>query len=345
MSEKLKLSLKQMHPGVADMDSVYEFYCEYDGKAFYDNTQCPMFMLSTDCEDVTIHGLDVIVPYSFRQARRTVQIKAVMNDYINKVTDTAYYDLSFATTFIEEPTFFDDFETYDESKWKAGSEGWEYGETPKPYIDGSDIVLTSTKEHPLLIISTAHSFQQTYGCFSAKLKMPERKNSACQCNMAFWLCSNVFEPEKIMFKRNPQVEEPFGRNHAGEIDIVEYSCAFGDYSAMSYHHYGWGQYSRHNGYCAHTPGVRDGYHIFSLVWEPDAIYWYFDGRLSRVINNDSIKDAGKEPGGDMVMLLDSASFTLENREYKGNWVGMHDPKDYPLEFRADWVKAHALKID
>lgn len=345
MENIFKLFLPQMHPGVADMDAIYSFACEYNGKTYKDNSADAQFMLSTDSKEVCVNGLDVIVPYSFRQAGKTVRVTAVLNDYMNKVTDTTYFDLSFSTKFSEEPTFFDDFEFFDKTKWRAGEEAWEYGKMPDPVIDNSDIVFEETcYEQTHRLISTAHSFQQAFGCFSARLKMPQIKSTECTCNMAFWLCSNVFEPDKIMFKRNPQVDTLFGREHAGEIDICEYSGAFGDFTALSYHHYGWGQYHIGSGFCAPTPNVRDGYHIFSLVWEPDVLYWYYDGKLIRVINDESIKDAGKEPGGEMVVILQSGfSYPPQNAEFRGTWTGLSDPEDFPMEFRADWVKVHAIK--
>ena len=93
-----------------------------------------------------------------------------------------------------------------------------------------------------------------------------------------------------------------------------------------------------------TPGVRNGYHIFSVVWEPDALFWYYDGRLIRALTDDSIKDAGKEPGGEMVMILQCGfGYPPEGAEYKGTWLGLSDPADFPMVFRADWVKVHAIK--
>ncbi len=351
MSSLIKLNLRQMHPGVAEMDAIYQFSCEYNGKVYFDNSGDTMFMLSADSDEVRVNGLDVIVPYSFRQAKKTVRITAQLCDYYKKITDQAYYDLSFLTAFSDETTFFDDFEEFDKNKWRSGNEAWEYGEMPEPVIEGSDIVFEATSyEQPFRLISTAHSFKQAFGCFSARLKMPDYKNTECTCNMAFWLCSNVFEPEKIMFKRNPQVKEAFGRSHAGEIDIVEYSGAFGDFSALSYHHFGWGKYHISSGLCAPTPGVREGYHIFSLVWVPDALFWYYDGHLIRVIDDETIKDAGKEPGGEMVVILQSGFSkpthefpSEENKNILCTWTGMSNPNDFPMQFRADWVKVHALK--
>ncbi len=341
MEKQFTLSLSQMHPGVAEMTAIYHFYCEYNGKRYDNNADDTMFMLATDNDEVTVNGLDVFVPYHIRQAKQTVKITATLNDYVHKITGTDEYQLSFSTTFSEERTFFDDFDTLDEMVWSSGEYGWEYGDLPGGVVENSDLVFRATEQARTLMVTTAHSFSQARGCFSARMKMPERKSTNCNCNCAFWLCSNVKTPEKIMFKRNPHVSEPFGRAHAGEIDITEYSGSFGDFAACSYHHFGWGQYSIHSGLCAPTPGVREGYHIFSLVWEKEALYWYYDEELIRVYDSEGMQGVGYEPGAEMVILLE-LGYSYPGQNFPGTWTGMSDPRDLPYELRFDWVRVHAL---
>ena len=351
MNKNFKLHLKQMHPGVAEMDAVYQFYCEY-GDRILEKTGDPLFMLYTNDKDIKINGSDVLVPYSVRQEKRKVIITAELTDYLDKeckdiITDK--YVLDFNLTFSDAPSFFDDFETYDKNKWTGGSASWEYGEAcTDGFVENSDMVFRLTKEDQGKIITTANTFSQTYGCFSASIKFPEMRNSACGSNAAFWLCSNVLKPDKIMFKRNPKVSEPFGRAHAGEIDIIEYSPSFGDFGTSSYHHFGWGDYHINSGMGEiPMPGIREGYHTVSLVWIPDALYWYYDGKLTRVYDQEGIKDAGKELGGDMVILLQSCvhGFLDEKNKFTGEktWIGKTREEDFPIEMRTDWVKVHSLK--
>lgn len=338
------LRLEQMHPGVAGMDAVYRFYSECGGKRSTPGD--PVFLLHSDDSDVHVNGCDVIVPYHVRQAQREVVITAELNDYIGGAQATDTYTLRFATVFEEQPAFFDDFETYDLSVWE---EGWEYGGRGGR-VEDSDLVLEIDPPYPpdqaetCAIVTTANSFKQAFGCFSARMKFPACGPSPRTCNCAFWLCSDVLHPETILFKRNPLAPLTEHRSHAGEIDITEYSPAFGDYTTASIHYNGWGKYLKSFGKgCLPAPGIRDGYHILSLVWEPDALYWYYDGGLIRVYTGEAIEGAGKEPGGEMVVLLQLGTHRLPDRSWKGTWIGRTCDEDLPLQLRTDWVKVHALK--
>lgn len=341
MEKAFKLKLEQMHPGVAGMDAVYRFFTEWNGKRSTPGD--PSFMLSAEDPRVKINGCDVIVPYEVRQERRDVVITAELNDYVHGEQARNAYTLRFVTAFEEQPSFFDDFDTFDPTKWE---EGWEYG-LPGGRTENSDLVLevgSGDKGKKGAIVSTAHSFAQTYGCFSARMRFPDYTRTARACNCAFWLCSNVLHPETILFKRNPEAPLSERRSHAGEIDITEYSPAFGDFTTASIHYNGWGKYLKSFGKgCIPVPGIREGYHILSLVWEPDALYWYYDGGLIRVYTGEAIQGAGAEPGGDMVVLLQLYTHRNEDGTWKNNWIGKGCDEDLPVEFRTDWVKVHALR--
>lgn len=347
MKNKFELKLKQMHPGVADMDAKYSFYCEYNDKIIEDSWLA-MIILQTDCPEVKVNGLDVIVPYSFRQAGKNVKVTAILNDYMNNVEDlTSDYLLTFTSTFSDEPTLFDDFDgPLNTDIWTEGEESWHYEGARAGYVEKSDYVMTISKDKRLNMLTTAKSFQQTFGCFSAKMKFPEYRNTSCSCNCAFWLCSNLLKPhEEIMFKRNPERKETFGKMCAGEIDVVEYSPTFGDHFAGTVHWHGWHpDFHKHSGDTSlAAPKIREGYHVISVVWEPGVLYWYFDGDLVRTYTGEGIATAGQEPGADMTVLLQMFYYEPTSENFHGNWVGRTLIEDYPMEFRTDWVKVHALK--
>ena len=351
---QFKLHLEQMHPGVAEMDAVYRFYVEHNNKRSQPGD--PVFLLSVTDPEVKVNGCDVIVPYSVRQSGRDVVVTAELNDYVGgvqsneqgkcKAKDT--YTLQFKTNFSEKPSFFDDFNTYDLTKWE---EGWEYG-LPGGRVEDSDLVLEIKREGVEhngrrrwgAIVSTANSFTQAFGCFSARMKFPEYGTTPRTCNCAFWLCSNVLHPETIMYKRNPEADPKDYRCHAGEIDIVEYSPAFGDYTSASVHWNGWCKYHKFSGLGGiSAPGIREGYHTLSLVWEPGALYWYYDGNLIRVYNGEGMQGVGEEPGAEMAVLLQTGVHRNADGAWKGTWIGQGRNEDYPTQFRIDWVKVHALK--
>ena len=199
MDNIFNLKLKEMHPGVADMDAKYSFYCEYNDKTI-ENSYDAFIILQTDCPEVKVNGLDVIVPYSFRQSGKSVKVTAILNDYMTKTEGlTSDYVLTFTSAFSDEPTLFDDFDgELNTDIWSEGEESWEYKGAQPGRIENSDYVMNIDKDKRLNMLTTAKSFQQTFGCFSAKMKFPEYKNTSCTCNCAFWLCSNVLKPEEIM---------------------------------------------------------------------------------------------------------------------------------------------------
>ncbi len=339
MATEFKIELEQMHPGVVDMDAVYHFNCRWNDLYFTD-TRGAEYYLETDNEEVLINGADIIVPYSVRKSGCKVTVKGILNDYYKReetAEDTVVID--FKNTFSEEPTFFDDFETYDLSVW---NEGWEYN-CPGAWVEDSNLVLEVDNEVRGRIICTTGTFKQAFGCFSAKMKFPEYTNKNMASNTAFWLCSDVFDPDSIMFKKNPHpdVDPKNSRLHAGEIDIIEYSPAFGNTYPGSVHCYGWSpKYIKSSGLGvpAHT-NIREGYHIISLVWLPDVLYWYCDGILTRVYDGECIKDAGKIPGAEMVVLLQAG-----NKGSERTWVGLNPTEPIPTQRSlVDWVKVHSLK--
>lgn len=336
-----QLNLEQMHPGVVNRDAKYKFYITKDGKRFCQDGDA-YFLLQTDDLDVKVNGTEIIVPYFVRQEKRSVVINAIPNDYMKVGYEgIASYTLKFETAFGEQPSFYDDFETYDLTKWQ---EGWDQvGRRPVTggWVENGDLVLElDGKEYGFRTISTADSFSQAFGCFTASIKFPEMTNTPVSSNCAFWLASNTLHPENIMFKRNPCATTEKGTQHAGEIDIMEYSCAFGDNTSASLFYYGWcNKNSVHSGMSnLPAPGIRDGnYHEISLSWVPGAIYWYFDGELIRVYDSEDIADVGLEPGAEMVVILQ------HNHAPAETWIGNSNYNKYPIQMRVDWVKVYALK--
>ena len=350
MDKKFELKLKEMHPGVAEMDATYDFYVEYDGKVIEDCRGAEFYLLCSD-KDIKINGNQVIVPYSVRQEQRPVTVHAELCDFIGKAEERVEasddYTLEFKTVFSDEPTFFDDFETLDTSVWSDGSSfTYTFRRNTHGYIEGSDLVFKMTLDDPCKMAHTAASFTQTFGSFSARIKFPEYSSAPNACNCAFWLCSNCTKSDEIMWNRNPESKQEKGSDHAGEIDIIEYSPAFGDYGTCALHYNGWGPYLKSTGKGGiYMPAIREGYHVISLVWEPDHLYWYYDGRLFRSYTGPGIIGAGREEGGDMVVLLQSHVQweKLETGRAVQTWYGRGIEESFPQEMRTDWVRVHSIK--
>lgn len=336
-----KLMLKEMHPGVAEMDAIYSFYCEHNGK-IYEDCSGAQFMLFADDSDVKVNGADIIVPYFVRQQKRTITVKAVLNhecSYVGGEPASDEYKLSFSTVFKDEPSLFDDFDTLDRNVWQGGEAGWEYRGAKEGYVENSNLVLPVSTKQPIIMETTSKSFKQTYGSFTACMKFPEYTTTPCASNCAFWLCSNVMDDSSIMFKKNPKWSDENCREHAGEFDIIEYSAAFGDFGTASVHWYGWtpGMHQQSGKGGLPMPGIRDGYHKISLVWEPNAIYWYYDGKLTRVYRGEGVEGVGEKPGAEMVVLFQ------HNRCKGDSWEGVTVDEDGVLKFCIDWVKVYPIK--
>lgn len=113
-------------------------------------------------------------------------------------------------------------------------------------------------------ITTKNSFVQKYGCFSAKVSLP----SSGICNAAFWLGT----PDGKIFYPNPNSKN--AADNAGELDIFEYSAAWGEKFSTDIHYFGYGTYHKHSPLSVSAPGIQDGDHIYSLVWMKDYLYIY-----------------------------------------------------------------------
>jgi len=334
-----ELKLEQWHPGAAHYDAQYSFVAAKDGEVIAKTGYGTCLLY---CEDtrIKINGMDVLVPFEVRQEQKDIVIFAVPNDYANQGFEgTASYTLRFNCALTKEPTFFDDFDTFDTDKWEVG---WEYNGIGG-YVENSNLVFKMDDEcqKHCRVISTAHSFAQTFGSFTARIKVPGYNNTAQSCACDFWLCSNVLHPETGFWKENPAYPREEYREHMGEIDIMEYSPAFGDYTTASLHYYGWvpGRLRSSGMGNLHVPGIREGYHDISVTWVPGGIYWYYDGKLTRAYDTEDIAEVGVKEPADMVVLLQACKPTREH------WVGKPLPQDKSedLIMYTDWVRVYGIK--
>lgn len=71
--------------------------------------------------------------------------------------------------------------------------------------------------------------------------------------------------------------------------------------------------------------MSDGYHVYGLLWTPEKITWFVDGRETSARENDGLFHRP------LHVTLDSEVFT--------GWFGTPDPKDLPAEFHVDYVRA------
>lgn len=155
------------------------------------------------------------------------------------------------------------------------------------------------------MLMTAHSFQQTYGYFEIRAKMPAGKGLW----PAFWLL-------------------PPGGRWPPEIDVLE---VFGQEPNKLYVSAHTGENGRHKGTVnpVRVPDTSLGFHTYSVLWTQQRLTWFFDG--CRVADLPTPADLH----GPMYMLL--------NLAVGGTWAGYPDSSTlFPAEFQVDHVRVFAL---
>ena len=324
----LLLAPKVNHPGVAEMDAEYEFVCTDK----LENNILPVdFELKANISAVKIDGCKVTVPWAIRKSGQQVTITASLK---KEPLKKGSYTFTFRQ-YTAAPTFFDDFngaalntDVWEPVEHEIGPEGQKV--TIKDLMgevkDGSLVfTVENAQKMPAgqrFEIYTKN-FKQAYGCFTARIDMPNSGNG----NAAFWMMT--FDGDRYI--KNPAMPSVSG----GEIDVVEYFGTWGNNRwSTALHWNAW-----HPSYLSSAgndnlpgPNIQNGYHTFSVVWTDSAMYWYYDGTLARVYTGSGV---AKGSGG-MRMLLQLAP------EYKDGWGGKYDPTDYPYTMKTDYVKAYAF---
>lgn len=319
------------HPGVVGMNATYEMMAT--DKRFYelDSERIELF-----CSDsrVTVNENKLIVPYNVRkEGKLTITMKD--KKYPNR---TGSYTFDFVR-FTTDPTFSDDFNTLDLSIWEDDSFDFKK-DTIKPietaFCENGELVLRTTKEDHIngnnlkYEITTNGSFNQAYGCFSAKIKMP----TSGLTNVAFWLMSE----SGVTYIKNPQAPSQSG----GELDIVEYFPIWGDYRlSHALHWNGQGKYLTSDGKELNIPvqmgKIRGEYHVYSAVWTENAMYYYFDDMLTHTYTGEGVAKGS----GPMRVILQHASY--RDGQYNAWAKETANINDFPNESRWDWIKVYGIE--
>ena len=231
--------------------------------------------------------------------------------------------------------------TVDSTKWvfDIGGSGWGNNEleyytnsTRNASMDGNgNLVITAIKEtlprknrcwygqcqYSSSRIKTKKKFEQSYGRFEARIQIPYGQGIW----PAFWMLGNNIDT----------VSWP----NCGEIDIMENIGREPSTVHGTIHGPG---YSGANGIGAAyvLPGgvFSDGFHVFAVEWEPNAIRWYVDGNLYQS------RTAADLPGG-AVWVFDHPFFMLLNVAVGGFWPGSPDATTmFPQRMYIDYVRVY-----
>jgi beta-glucanase (GH16 family) len=167
-------------------------------------------------------------------------------------------------------------------------------------------------------LRTQGKFEQAYGRFEARLKLPE----GAGLWPAFWMLSTKFNT--------------VGWPQCGELDIMEFRGSELGTVHGSAHGPGYsGGNPKTDSYT--LPGGKsfsDDFHVFSLEWSPGEVHWFVDGNHYHAITADGL-GVGQEWVYD-----DNPMFLIMNVAVGGWFGGEVDPSVFPQRMEVDYVRVY-----
>ena len=154
------------------------------------------------------------------------------------------------------------------------------------------------------LITSAHSFTQTYGYFEMSAKLPAGQGLW----PAFWLlrADGQWPPEL-------DVMEVLGKD-TSTLYTSAHTEQTGSHTSA--------------GLATHVGDTTSGFHTYGLDWEADHVTWYFDGRP--VYQIDTPAD------------MHSPMYMLANLAVGGNWGGAADGSTPAVsQLQIDYIRAYA----
>ena len=157
------------------------------------------------------------------------------------------------------------------------------------------------------MLSSAGSFEQKYGFFEARLRVPGGQGVW----PAFWL------------KRDARYAPEGGPSWPPEIDVMEHIGA-----AASYHvttHWDLAPNNQRSGLELDVEAPTQRFHNYGVLWDQERTVFYLD--------RQPVAQIETKPNHHVAM------FILINMALGGRWPGPVDPGDLPATFEIDWVAA------
>lgn len=228
----------------------------------------------------------------------------------------------------------------DSAKWvmETGGGGWGNNEletytnrTQNAHVQDGNLVITANKEtftgtdgitrqYTSARIKTQGLFDQKYGRFEARIKIPQGQGMW----PAFWMLGNNIGTD--------------GWPTCGEIDIMENIGKEPDKVHGSMHGPGYSGGSGLTGtYTIPSGKFADDYHIFAVEWETSAVRFYVDGNLYET-HTPADLPSGK------TWVFDHPFFILLNVAVGGDWPGAPDNTTvFPQNMLVDYVRVYTKK--
>ncbi len=215
---------------------------------------------------------------------------------------------------------------YNRRKNDNGPDGWWLKEDS--YLDGKGhLVLRAKKinnrnndkdkfDYSTGAVRSKGLFEQKFGKFECRCQLPTQPGWW----VAFWLFS-------------PGVGNVDGSGRDGtEIDIME-GFGWTDKINHALHWDGYGDAHQSEGEKVTFPGVREGYHTFTLEWDETEYRFYIDGQMTWK------SDAG---GVSQVPAYVKITAELSTEKWAVNEYWSNDPAKgiFPDYFLVDWVRVY-----
>lgn len=167
-------------------------------------------------------------------------------------------------------------------------------------------------------LKTQNLFEQQYGRFEARIKLPYGKGLW----PAFWMLGNNIDED--------------GWPQCGEIDIMEYLGNSPTQILGTLHGPGFsGGESISKKYTLTGDRFDNGFHIFGVEWDKDYINWYVDDVLYNQITRQQVEEQGGE------WVFDNSFFMILNMAVGGNLPGNPDTSTmFPQRMIVDYVRVY-----
>lgn len=228
----------------------------------------------------------------------------------------------------------------DSTKWvtEIGGQGW--GNQERQYyttsaenaaLDGQGhLVLTARAEpagtalqcwygacrYTSARLKTMGKFEQTYGRFEARLRVPRGQGIW----PAFWMLGN--DIDRVGWPRS------------GEIDIMEHIGREPNFVYGTVHGPGYSGGSGISGRYSFASDVAEEFHVFAVEWVPGEINWFVDGRQYHRVTPQSLPAGG-------TWVFDHPFFLLLNLAVGGAWPGDPDASTaMPQRLTVDYVRVY-----
>jgi beta-glucanase (GH16 family) len=168
-------------------------------------------------------------------------------------------------------------------------------------------------------IITKGLFEQAYGKFEARIKMPYGPGIW----PAFWLLGADIDT-------NPWPQ-------CGEIDIMEYRGQEPGLIHGSVHGPGYSGGSHiTKSYALQNDRFDTDFHTFSIEWTKNQIYFFVDGNVYQEITPEDVADKGE-------WVYNHSFYILLNLAVGGNYVGFPTVETvFPQTMEVDWVRVYTM---